>query len=176
MSEQQSEVVIKLIDKTEWAPSPIQIETWQQAYPGIDVVAVLRRFSAWCDANPKNRKTRIGVERAIVNQWLAKEQDKSGRAPVSNFNGKPDPQRPRDISGDEYRHLVAGDEIMRALLGMSHCKVVDGTFRFPVRRLAEGISEKVRRDYADDHDGGASRCFGTMHACVRQWWSDNVGA
>lgn len=49
---------------------------YQQLYPGIDVMQNLRKIVGWCDANPKNRKTRAGAKR-FVNAWLAREQDRA---------------------------------------------------------------------------------------------------
>ena len=50
------------------------IDGWSTAYPGLDVLAVLRRINSWMDANPHRRKTRRGIRRCIDN-WLAREQD-----------------------------------------------------------------------------------------------------
>lgn len=49
---------------------------YQQLYPGIDVMQNLRKIVGWCDANPKNRKTRAGAKR-FVNAWLSREQDRA---------------------------------------------------------------------------------------------------
>ena len=49
---------------------------YQQLYPGIDVMQELRKIVGWCDANPKNRKTRTGAKR-FVNGWLSRAQDKA---------------------------------------------------------------------------------------------------
>ena len=52
------------------------VVVYQQLYPGIDVMQNLRKIVGWCDANPKNRKTRAGAKR-FVNAWLAREQDRA---------------------------------------------------------------------------------------------------
>ena len=41
----------------------------------VDVEQELREMRAWCQANPKLRKTKNGVRRFIVS-WLARQQDK----------------------------------------------------------------------------------------------------
>ena len=53
---------------------------WSQLYPNVDVLQQLRNMAGWCDANPAKRKTRRGIKRFITS-WLAKEQDKGGKAP-----------------------------------------------------------------------------------------------
>lgn len=53
---------------------------WSQLYPNVDVLQQLRHMAGWCDANPTKRKTRGGVKRFIT-AWLAREQDKGGKAP-----------------------------------------------------------------------------------------------
>lgn len=55
---------------------------WSQLYPNVDVLQQLRNMAGWCDANPAKRKTRGGIKRFITS-WLAKEQDKGGKAPQS---------------------------------------------------------------------------------------------
>lgn len=52
---------------------------WSQLYPNVDVLQQLRNMAGWCDANPTKRKTRGGIKRFIT-AWLAKEQDKGGKA------------------------------------------------------------------------------------------------
>ena len=53
---------------------------WSQLYPNVDVLQQLRHMAGWCDSNPTKRKTRGGIKRFIT-AWLAREQDKGGKAP-----------------------------------------------------------------------------------------------
>ena len=53
---------------------------WSQLYPNVDVLQQPRNMAGWCDANPTKRKTRGGIKRFIT-AWLAREQDKGGKAP-----------------------------------------------------------------------------------------------
>ena len=53
---------------------------WSQLYPNVDVLQQLRNMAGWCDANHTKRKTRGGIKRFIA-AWLAREQDKGGKAP-----------------------------------------------------------------------------------------------
>lgn len=52
---------------------------WSQLYPNVDVLQQLRNMAGWCDSNPTKRKTRGGIKRFIT-AWLAREQDKGGKA------------------------------------------------------------------------------------------------
>ena len=56
------------------------VSKWEALYPNVDVKQQLRNMAGWCDANPAKRKTRGGIKRFITS-WLAKEQDKGGKAP-----------------------------------------------------------------------------------------------
>ena len=53
---------------------------YQQLYPAIDVMQELRNIVAWCDANPKNRKTRSGAKRFVAN-WLIRSQNNARKLP-----------------------------------------------------------------------------------------------
>lgn len=66
------------------------VDKWAGLYPAVDVPAELRKMVGWCDANPKKRKTKGGVQR-FINGWLAKEQDKGGTAGTRE---KPAPSAP----------------------------------------------------------------------------------
>jgi hypothetical protein len=76
-SEQSSAAApgIPLNDGSEFFAKKEDVEEWQQTYPAVDVAQELREMRAWCQANPKLRKTKNGVRRFIV-AWLARQQDK----------------------------------------------------------------------------------------------------
>lgn len=54
---------------TSWAFSDSQLAEWQQAYPGLDVFAEVRKALVWVQANQSNRKTAKGMPRFLVS-WL----------------------------------------------------------------------------------------------------------
>lgn len=54
------------------------VETFQQLYPGIDVMQEMRGMVGWCTANPSRRKTKNGAKR-FINGWLARSQEKAGK-------------------------------------------------------------------------------------------------
>jgi len=87
-------VLVPLVDGSDFAVKAPDVQEWQQAYPGVDVIAELLRARIWCKDNPTKRKTAKGVRR-FLSGWLSKEQDRSGakRAPgpvvVPLIDGKP---------------------------------------------------------------------------------------
>jgi hypothetical protein len=66
-----------------WPFYQTQMEEWQEAYPGIDVLAELRKVKIWAISNPKKRKTFTGMPRC-VNSWLSRAQNERG----GQSNGK----------------------------------------------------------------------------------------
>lgn len=55
------------------------IDKWKELYPAVDVMQEIKKMIGWLDANPSKRKTKNGIKR-FINGWLAKEQDKGGKA------------------------------------------------------------------------------------------------
>lgn len=52
-----------------------QLNDYQETYPATSVLHEFRKMLAWCDANPKRRKTMKGIKR-FINSWLSNAQDK----------------------------------------------------------------------------------------------------
>ena len=75
-------VELPLIDGTLYQISEDKVKEWQQVYQALDVKNELEKMKCWLNANPKNRKTRKGVERFIV-AWLNRSQDKAPRVVTS---------------------------------------------------------------------------------------------
>ena len=50
------------------------IESYRELYPAVDIEQEIRKMIGWLDANPKNRKTRLGIRR-FINGWLSRAQD-----------------------------------------------------------------------------------------------------
>ena len=74
-------VELPLVDGSLHGISQAEIDKWSAAYPAVDVIVQIRKMSAWLDANPKNKKTRAGINRFVVS-WLGRTQDKA--PPVRN--------------------------------------------------------------------------------------------
>lgn len=75
---------IPLVDGTYYCVSREKAAMWQKAYPAVQVETEILQAAAWCEANPKNRKTRGGVERFLVN-WLKRAQDTAPRKTQPRF-------------------------------------------------------------------------------------------
>ena len=65
-----------LNDGTMYNVTENDVVMYQQLYPGIDCRQELRNIVGWCDANPKNRKTRSGAKR-FINGWLSRAQNQT---------------------------------------------------------------------------------------------------
>lgn len=78
-SEPTSGFALLLNDGSEYAVATRTLREWAQSFPAVDVEQELRSMRAWCEANPKKRKTRRGVSAFIV-RWLQGAQDKPSRS------------------------------------------------------------------------------------------------
>lgn len=69
--------VISLVlnDKTMYGVEQEQVDRWKELYPGVNIMAELRKMAGWCEANATKRKTRRGAP-AFINTWLSKAQDR----------------------------------------------------------------------------------------------------
>lgn len=85
-------LMMPLVDGSEYGISQAEIDEWSEAYPAVDVLQQLREMRAWCNANPKNKKTKKGVARFITG-WLSKEQNRAPR--VSTPAPQQETPRPR---------------------------------------------------------------------------------
>ncbi|ABL00719.1 hypothetical protein [Pelobacter propionicus] len=52
------------------------LQTWEAAYPAVDIPLELAKAAAWLKANPKNRKKNYA---RFLNNWLMKAQDRAPR-------------------------------------------------------------------------------------------------
>lgn len=67
---------LPMIDGSEWpVPQKLYAEL-VQAYPGVSVMAELSKLRMWLISNPKRRKTKSGLPRAI-NAWMSRTQNSS---------------------------------------------------------------------------------------------------
>jgi uncharacterized protein YdaU (DUF1376 family) len=74
---------IKLTGKKTHIITQSDIESYREAYPGIDVIGELRKIPPWLDANPEKRSASINGSKKRIVKWLTWSQD-NGR---SNGNG-----------------------------------------------------------------------------------------
>jgi len=73
-------VNLPLIDGTDYPVDQEQVDKWQGLYQAVDVPAELRKMIGWLDSNPKNRKTKTGIQRFVTN-WLSRQQDSARASP-----------------------------------------------------------------------------------------------
>lgn len=85
-----------------------QVAEWGPAYPGVDVLAELRRAAAWLEANPRKRKTPGGVPRFLV-AWLSRAQNDAGGRSATN----PAAPRPLGHSPEHDRAVALYDAYVR---------------------------------------------------------------
>ena len=68
------------VDEKLCARWPKLFAAWKVAYPGLDIVAEVKRAHAWEVANPKRRKK----DRArFIGNWLQRQQDRGWRRPMN---------------------------------------------------------------------------------------------
>lgn len=68
-------------DKKLCSKLPELLPTWKIAYPGIDILAEIRKAHAWEMGNPENRK--VNRSRFLTN-WLNRAQDNTGGRNAAN--------------------------------------------------------------------------------------------
>jgi len=102
-------LMMPLVDGSEYGISQAEIDEWSEAYPAVDVLQQLREMRAWCNANPKNKKTRKGVARFITG-WLSKEQNRAPRVSASAPQQEAPRQRVQTTSWRDEPDFVPGWE------------------------------------------------------------------
>jgi hypothetical protein len=163
-----TDISFTLNDGTEYFPPDQLIENLRAAYPAISVDQELLRIKAWCGGNHKNRKTFAGAPRFIT-AWMAKAHDRGGAAP--KFGGQPERPQQRYMESNEYRHLMAGDRIMTALLNKGEPEE-PGNFEINLRRAAERIIADLSKDEWSCDRAFHSACHGLMYAGIRARWTE----
>lgn len=65
---------VLLNDGTTYGVTEKALSELQSLYPAVNAEQELRNIIGWCNANPKNRKTRSGVMR-FINSWFSRTQN-----------------------------------------------------------------------------------------------------
>lgn len=86
------------------------VDEWESSFPGLDVRQCLRSFRAWSIASPEKRKTRKGINKAIV-RWLTTDNDR-GRNLIKGGgdSGLTQDQRAVAEAIEEYTKELEADE------------------------------------------------------------------
>lgn len=75
-----------------------QIETWREAFPGLDIMAAIKKADAWCVANPGRGPQKLHAR--FMHSWLDREKPSKG-------NGQGDSQGPRPVGAADPRRQVS---------------------------------------------------------------------
>lgn len=67
-------ITILLNDGSEYGIEEEYFNQMKKLFPGVDVMAELRKMSAWAINNPTKRKTKSGIKR-FIGTWLSSAQD-----------------------------------------------------------------------------------------------------
>lgn len=82
--EENADVIafLPLVTGEQYGITTEDFDTWQSAYPAVDVLGDLKKMRTWLDANPTRRKTARGIKRFIVG-WLERSQNSAPRQGTS---------------------------------------------------------------------------------------------
>ena len=78
---------------------PEEVEKYCGLYPAVDTDQEFRKMIGWLDANPKNRKTKRGIQK-FMNGWLARSQDSA--RPVNST-------RPSQVNKNQFHNFEQRD-------------------------------------------------------------------
>jgi hypothetical protein len=70
---------VELNDGTTYGVTEKVLSELQSLYPAVNAEQELRNIIGWCNANPKNRKTRSGVMR-FINSWFSRTQNSARKS------------------------------------------------------------------------------------------------
>jgi len=73
----------------QWQLSQAKLDEYLGAYPGLDVIAEMRKARQWCRDNARKRKTHAGMLGFLTN-WLNKAQNSGRASPVSEQQSQRD--------------------------------------------------------------------------------------
>ena len=90
---------LPLIDGSFYSVIPEEVEKYCGLYPAVDTDQEFRKMIGWLDANPKNRKTKRGIQK-FMNGWLARSQDSA--RPVNST-------RPSQVNKNQFHNFEQRD-------------------------------------------------------------------
>ena len=70
-------IALPLNDGTEYNVYEADVKSLEELYQAVNVRQELRNMKGWLNGNPKNRKTKAGINR-FINGWLARTQNSPG--------------------------------------------------------------------------------------------------
>lgn len=86
-----------------WGLTQQHLDSWSEAYPGLDLLAEARKAKAWLEASPTRHKTADGMPRFFVN-WFNRAVNGSrgahvSSAPLQRASNVPDAAATRKLLG-----------------------------------------------------------------------------
>ena len=94
-------------DGGEYPITQADIDQWQEAFPGVNVLLTLRHCLQWSRDNPTRRKTRNGIRNHITS-WLAREQNRA--RPPTGGQAQAPPMTARQRYMREIGDMLIPDE------------------------------------------------------------------
>lgn len=83
-----SGIILPLTDGSMYNVPTDKVQMWVETFPGVNVMAELKKMYAWLDSNPRRKKTRRGIEKFIYG-WLERAQNSGrsqlGKEPLDNY-------------------------------------------------------------------------------------------
>lgn len=88
-------ITILLNDGSEYGIEEEYFNQMKKLFPGVDVMAELRKMSAWAINNPTKRKTKSGIKR-FIGTWLSSAQDNATKTSSARTTTVSQPQTQSD--------------------------------------------------------------------------------
>lgn len=88
-------ITILLNDGSEYGIEEEYFNQMKKLFPAVDVMAELRKMSAWAINNPTKRKTKSGIKR-FIGTWLSSAQDKATKTSSARTTTVNQPQTQTD--------------------------------------------------------------------------------
>lgn len=88
-------ITILLNDGSEYGIEEEYFNQMKKLFPGVDVMAELRKMSAWAINNPTKRKTKSGIKR-FIGTWLSSAQDNATKTSSARTTTVSRPQTQSD--------------------------------------------------------------------------------
>lgn len=88
-----------------------QVDEWSEAFPGVDIMAEMRKSAAWQNASASRRKTHNGMAKHLVG-WFERAQNSgrgSGGGP-KNPSGPPRSFENENYRGGGFRNTAGGSQ------------------------------------------------------------------
>ena len=98
------------------------ISEWQDTFPGVNVLAELKKYRQWANDNPARRKTAVGIRKSIT-YWLSKAQDQGRCTPMADGHTPGDHQDSKESKSAWLRKRTNDD--LKALAARGNIAAMD---------------------------------------------------